>query len=88
MVLESFFSPFGQFQFFSQTDYFAWWPFLAIFRIVPFFEYKLFFLTVSYIEQLLCASRTSFLIFFLFLIFAPIANAAIADRSNNKCYSF
>ena len=44
-----FFACFGQFFFFTQTEYYAWAiafalrPFLAIFKMHPFFEYLLFF---------------------------------------------
>ena len=49
MFLETFLACFRQFYFLTQTEYFAWaiafalWPFLAIFEMLSFFEYYLFF---------------------------------------------
>ena len=51
---------FSKFHFLTQTEFFAWaiafalWPFLAIFKMVSFFEYKLFFAAVFCTEQLWC----------------------------------
>ena len=48
MFLETFFASFRQFYFLIQTEYFAWaiafalWPFLVIFKMLSFFEYKPF----------------------------------------------
>ena len=44
-IVETFFACFRQFYFLTQTEYFAWaiafalWPFLAIFKMLSFFEY-------------------------------------------------
>ena len=52
-----FFACFRQFYFLTQTEYFAWaiafalWPFLAIFKMLSFFEYKLFFAAVFCIKH-------------------------------------
>ena len=57
-AIETFFACFRQFQFLTQTEYFACaiafalWPFLAIFKMLSFFEYKLFFRAVFRIQQL------------------------------------
>ena len=37
--VETFLACFRQFYFLTQTEYFALWPFLAIFKMVSFFEY-------------------------------------------------
>ena len=48
-VQKFFFACFRQFQFLTQTQYCAWaitfalWPFLAIFKMVSFLQYQLFF---------------------------------------------
>ena len=45
MFAETFFTCFREFYFLTQTEYFAWaiafalWPFLAIFKMLSFFEY-------------------------------------------------
>ena len=45
VFLETFFAYFRQFYFLTETEYFAWakafalWPFLAIFKMLSFFEY-------------------------------------------------
>ena len=58
VFVETFFACFRQFYFLTQSEYFAWaiafalWPFLAIFRMLSFFEYYLFFGAVFCIEQL------------------------------------
>ena len=58
MFVETFFACFRQSYFLIQTDYFACaiasalWPFLAIFKMLSFFEYYLFFRSVFCIEQL------------------------------------
>ena len=68
---------FFHFSFFTQSDdfakaiAFAWWPFLAIFKILSFFEYKLLFRAVFCIEQLQCVVEMFLACFFAFLIFDP-----------------
>ena len=58
VFVETFLACFRQFYFLSQTEYFAWaiafllWPFLAIFKMLSFFEYKLFYRAVFRIEPL------------------------------------
>ena len=47
----------------------AWWPFLAIFKMLSFVEYYLFFRALFYIEQLQCVVETFLACFFAFLIF-------------------
>ena len=45
VFVETFFACFRQFYFLTQSEYFAWaiafalWPFLAIFKMLSFFEY-------------------------------------------------
>ena len=45
MCIETFFACFREFYFLTQSEYFAWaiafalWPFLAIFKMLSFFEY-------------------------------------------------
>ena len=57
MFAETFLACFRQFYFLTQTEYFAWalafslWPFLAIFKMLSFFDYKLFFRAVFCIDQ-------------------------------------
>ena len=57
-LLRRFWHVLGNFIFFNKTKYFAWaiafalWPFLAIFKMLSFFEYELFFRAVFCIEQL------------------------------------
>ena len=49
MFVETFFACFMQFYFLTQTEYFAWarafalWPFLAIFKMLSFLGYEVFF---------------------------------------------
>ena len=49
VFVERFFACFRQFYFLTQSEYFAWaiafalWPFLAIFKMLSFFEFYLFF---------------------------------------------
>ena len=57
MFVERFFACFRQFYFLTQSEYFAWaiafalWPFLAIFKMLSFFENKHFFGAVFFIED-------------------------------------
>ena len=50
MVVQSFFAPFGHFESLTQAHHFAKaiaivsWPILAIFKMLSFFEHKVFFL--------------------------------------------
>ena len=52
MFVETFFACFRQFYFLTETEYFAWaiafvlWPSLAIFKMLSFFEYQVFFRAV------------------------------------------
>ena len=68
---------FMHFQFLTQSDdfaksiAFAWWPFLAIFKMLSFFEYQLLFGAVFCIEQLQCVVETFLACFYAFLIFDP-----------------
>ena len=68
---------FRQFHFLTQTKSFAWaiafalWPFLDIFKMVSFFEYKCFFQAVFRLEQLLCVCRGDFGMFQAILFFDP-----------------
>ena len=58
VFVETFFACFKQFYFLNHTQYFAWaiafaiWPFLGIFKMLSFFEYKPFFQALFCIEQL------------------------------------
>ena len=69
MFVETFFACFRQFYFLTQTEYFAWaiafamWPFLAIFKMLSFFEYSPFFGAVFCIEQLEVFVETFFACF-------------------------
>ena len=56
---------------FAKALAFAWWPFLAIFKILSFFENKLLFQAIFFIEQLQCVKETFLACFFAFLIFDP-----------------
>ena len=56
---------------FAKAIAYAWWPVLAIFKMLPFFECKLFFAAVFCIEQLQCVVETFLACFFAFLIFHP-----------------
>ena len=57
VFVETFFACLRQFYFLTQTEYFvpaiafALWPFVAIFKMLSFFQYQLVFLTVFCIEQ-------------------------------------
>ena len=63
---ETFFICLREFYFLSQTEYFAWaiafalWPFLAIFKMLSFLEYQLFFRAVFCVEQVKCVCRNAF----------------------------
>ena len=65
------------FYFLSQSDdfaksiVFAWWPFLAIFKMLSFFQYLLFSGAVFCTEQLQCVVETFLACFYAFLIFEP-----------------
>ena len=69
MFVETFFAGFRQFYFTTQTEYFGWaiafalWPFLAIFKMLSFFEYQLFLGAVFCIEQLESVCRNVFRMF-------------------------
>ena len=58
VFLEKILACFRQFHFLTQTEYLAWaiafalWPFLAIFKMLLFFENQVFFRAVFCIEQL------------------------------------
>ena len=56
---------------FAKSIAFAWWPFLAIFKMLLFFKYELFFPAVFCIEQLQCVLETFLACFYAFLIFDP-----------------
>ena len=56
---------------FAKSIAFAWWPFLAIFKMLSFFEYDLFFGASFCIEQLQCVVETFLACFYAFLIFDP-----------------
>ena len=56
---------------FAKSIAFAWWPFLVIFKMLSFFEYKLFFRAVFFIKQLWFAVETFLACFYAFLIFDP-----------------
>ena len=61
----------------SQSDDFAmsiasaWLPLLAIFKMLSFFQYELFFRAVFCIEQLKCVVETFLACFYAFLIYEP-----------------
>ena len=67
----------GNFIFCSKTEYFAraiafaLWPFLAIFKMLSFFEYKLFFRAVFCREQVKCVCRNVFYKIYGILFFDP-----------------
>ena len=77
VFVETVFGFFRQFSFLTQTEYFAWavafalWPFLAIFKMLSFVQYELFFQAVFYKEQLLCVCRKVFRMFQAILFFDP-----------------
>ena len=56
---------------FAKAIAFNWWPFLGIFKMLSFFEYKLLFGDDFCIEQLQCVVATFLACFFAFLIFDP-----------------
>ena len=56
---------------FAKSIAFAWWSFLAIFKMLSFVECKLFFRAVFCIEQLQCVAETFLACFYAFLIFDP-----------------
>ena len=56
-------------KFFAKSIAFAWWPFLAIFKMLSFFEYKLFFEAVFCMEQLQCVVETFLACFYAFFKF-------------------
>ena len=56
---------------FAKSIAFAWWPFLVIFKMLSFFNYKLSFGAVFCIEQLQCVVETFLACFYAFLIFDP-----------------
>ena len=56
---------------FAKCIAFPWWPFLAIFKMLLFFEYYLCFGAVFCIEQLQCVLETFLACFYAFLIFEP-----------------
>ena len=56
---------------FAKSIAFAWWPFLAIFKMLLFFEYCVFFRAVFCIEQLQCVVETFSVCLYTFLIFDP-----------------
>ena len=53
---------------FAKSIAFAWWPFLAIFKMLSFFEYSLSFGAVFCIEQLQCVVETFLACFYAFLM--------------------
>ena len=77
VVLQSFFAPFWHFSFLTQTDHiaeaiaFASCPILAIFKMLLFFEYKVFSGAVFCTQQLYCGRTMVFRTFLVFLIFDP-----------------
>ena len=56
---------------FAKSIAFAWWPFLAIIKMLSFFEYELFFGAVFCIEQVQCVVESFLACFYAFLIFDP-----------------
>ena len=56
---------------FAKAIAFGWWPFLAILKMLSFFEYSLFFRAVFCIEQLQSVVETFLACYFAFLIFDP-----------------
>ena len=56
---------------FAKSIAFAWWPFLAIFKMLSFFEYCVFFRAAFCIKQLQCVVETFLACFYAFLIFDP-----------------
>ena len=66
VFVETFVACFRQFYFLTKTEFFAWaiafalWAFLAIFKMLSFFEYYRFFRFVFCIEQLQYVCRNVF----------------------------
>ena len=66
MFVETFLACFRHFYFLTQTEYFAWaiafalWPFLPIFKMLLFFEYKLFFFKCSHFSTISCFIKPFF----------------------------
>ena len=56
---------------FAKSIVFVWWPLLAIFKMLSFFQFWLFLRAVFCIEQLQCAVETFLACFYAFLIFDP-----------------
>ena len=56
---------------FAKSIGFAWWPFFAIFKMLSFFQYELFFRAFFCIEQLQCVVETFLACSYAFLIFEP-----------------
>ena len=69
IFVETFSACFRQFYFVTQTKYFAWaiafalWPFVAIIKMLSFFEYSLFLKAVFCIQQLKCVCGNVFRMF-------------------------
>ena len=69
MCVQTFLACFREFDFLTQTEYFAWaiafalWPFLAIFKMLSFVEYKLFSGAALCIKQLECVRTNVFRMF-------------------------
>ena len=56
---------------FAKSIAFPWWPFSAIFKMLSFFQYELFFRAVFCIEQLQCVVELFLACSYAFLIFEP-----------------
>ena len=56
---------------FAKSLAFAWWPFLAVFKMLSFFQYKLFLGAVFCIEQQQSFVQMFLACFHAFLIFDP-----------------
>ena len=56
---------------FAKSMAFAWWPFLAIFKMLLFFQYKLFLGAVFWIEQQQSFAEMFLACFHAFLFFDP-----------------
>ena len=75
MFLKTFFACLKQFYFLTESEYFAWAiafalrPFLAIIKMLPFFEYWLFFRAVFCTEHLKCVFRKVYRMFEAILFF-------------------
>ena len=65
-VKQSFFAPFLQFYFLTQTEHFAWviahasWPIQAIFKLLSFFECYVFFAAVFFAHNNFNETKQSF----------------------------